>query len=186
MTKMYVANVTEKIHEFNYTAPELSQGRRIKIQPRSQVKLPDDLNMEQVKAIVQHHEPYGFAQANEAGKGYFKGHLTELVFSLDKPVPHVTLALQYESNHHVLFERGKQTRRETAIASSVAAANEIETKTRNTELHDRQEMKNFSTLLQAEDGPDGHEADPVNDHFGVDQPLSPMVQTGSGKRKGGK
>lgn len=184
MAKIYVANVSRQIFEFRYRIPEFTQERRVTIQPMSQVCLPDrELSTEQIGAIISQHAQYGFIAVEEIGSRTNKHKFAGQCYSIDKPVPAVKIEFQIIANQEVLEQRGREIRKETAIASSISLNNELEEQTRGTELAGRDLARNFVTELQEDEQKDGFGSTaPVNESFKVEDPKGSKIVS-KGRRK---
>jgi hypothetical protein len=164
--KMYVANVTEQFHQFSYRIPEVNQTRNLTIPPRAQVKLPDDMTREQVDAVVTQHAPYGMIAVEEVGSGTNRRRFSNLLYSLVMPVPGVRIELQYVRNHEVLVDRGKEIRKETAVASNLGLVAELDKRTRNTEMAGA-EVSNFGAEVIEDERPDVSDSDRLSETYKV-------------------
>ena len=124
--KMYVANASAQDHLFIYRIPEEARQRQLPIRRGSQIPLPDDLNQEQINAIVEQHERYGFVSTADVKSNNVKRHFTRLVYSIGQPVAGMYIEALLNSNHGVLDAQGKEIRRTTAIAANAAIAQELQ------------------------------------------------------------
>ena len=181
--RVFVANVSEKRYEFMYRIPEETKVRKVTIQPRAQQRLPDDLTKEQIEYIVDHHGRYGFIPVDEVGSGSGKKRYSELCYSVDKSVSPLKMEALYRINHNILVERGKEIRKQTAIASNNKLVETIEREARGTEFSGG-EIENFTTTIQEQDSKDGFGSDPINESFRVvENPGQSKIAPGRGRRK---
>ena len=171
--KMYVANVTEQINEFRYRLPEISKPRSLSIPPRTQIKLPDDMSQMQIDAVVRQHAPYGFISVDEVSASQRKGRKINLCYGVDRPVPGVRIEFLYRQNYDVAVKEGEKIRKETAVAGSLALANEIDLRTRNTELSGVADAaRNFTADVIEEELPDNSDATRLAESYRV-APVTP-------------
>jgi len=180
--KMYVANVTEQVFDFRYRLPEVSKPRALSIPPRAQVRLPDDMNQQQMDAVVAQHAPYGFTSVEQVSASNRAGRKISLCYGVDRPVPGVRMELLYRNNYEAAVKDGEKTRKETAVASSLALVNTVDEQTRNTELAgvaDR--TRNFMTEVIEEESPDNSDATRLAESYKVTASATP-AKAGGGKR----
>ncbi len=182
--KMYVANVTEQVFDFRYRLPEVSKPRALTIPPRAQVRLPDDMNQPQIDAVVKQHSPYGFVAIDAVSASTRAGRKINLCYGVDRPVPGVRMEFLYRSNHEAAVKEGEQTRKETAVASSLAMSNEVDLRTRNTELAGVAERtRNFTADVIEEESPDNSDATRLAESFRVTADAKPVRAAGGRRGK---
>jgi hypothetical protein len=116
--KLFVGNASKQNVDFIYTVRDLSgqlHRRTQNIGVGEQIQISGDLEQSQIDMIIQHHAPYGFAAVTEVD--YVKDY-TMLCYSIGKPVPVDKLRELMINNTTVLHLRGKEIRKESAIAGN--------------------------------------------------------------------
>ena len=167
MARMYVANASIQRHQFTYRIPEQSKQRTQTIEPMSQVMLADDLNPEQIQAVVEQHERYGFASTTEIKSGTVKKKFTRLCYSVGQPVSSLMIEALSNSNISVLDISGKAMRQQAAIASNDAVV-----RTLDSQRHEGLEadVNKFEMTVQEEEPRGGYDrpsADIVAEGFRI-------------------
>lgn len=115
---MYIANTTSQHRNFDYRIPaeDVSTFGRTttkRIEAGKQEQVHGEAPLVVLEAIVAQYRIYGIMSEDEAVRA--KG-MVELVYSFDKPVNLDRLNYAFDHNKGVLFDRGTEMRRETAIA----------------------------------------------------------------------
>lgn len=111
--RMYVANTTNKVHDFIYRLPETPTPRMQRIEMGSQIAISSDLSTKEIDSIIEQHRPYGMVCVDEVDRTKpFIG----LCYSLGKPVSLDKVRRALEHNQKVLTERGAEIRKESAVA----------------------------------------------------------------------
>lgn len=113
MTKVYVANASQQIQDFQVRLPEKTEPHRQLIHIGGQIVLAGDLNPMEVDAVKDQHERYGMIHVDQVGRVSW---FAPLIYSLDRPVREDRIAEQLEANRQVLVERGRKIRQDAAIA----------------------------------------------------------------------
>ena len=131
MAKVHVANASPQIHEFHYRIPEILKRRTLTILPFRQVVLPDDMNVEQISAVVAQHEQYGFVSADDVKNGKARKAHTRLCYSIDKPISSMVIDALYRNNYTILDAQGKEIRKTMAVMANSAVQNTLEAERRN-------------------------------------------------------
>ena len=183
--RMYVANVSDQIFAFCYRLPEVDKLRGpINIPPQAQITLPDkEMTQQQVDAVVKQHAPYGMIPASEVGGRLAKRIRHNICYSVDSPVPGVRMELLFRDNHDQLVREGQETRKRTAVVSSVALDNEVEKRTRNTELSGITEQpKNFLVDMVEDERRDTNDSERLAEGYRVEKAPG-LVQAKSRRRK---
>lgn len=113
--KMFVANTTRQVVDFNYRLPENNGMRAQKIPVGQQIQLTGDLTTPQIDAVVKHWGRYGLVEVREIDRTKpFIG----VCYSIDTPVPVSAIQRALSHNQQVLVDRGRETRKAAAIAES--------------------------------------------------------------------
>lgn len=126
MARLYVANLGRQAHEFHYRVPaEIGFSRQTqirRIEPGTQQQIHGEAPMAVLEAIIEQHRLYGLIEAAEVTKTPgFVG----LCFSIDSPVNLDQMHYAMDHNQGVLFDRGVQTLKETAVAVDRAFENNL-------------------------------------------------------------
>lgn len=122
MTKMFVANCTQQIQDFQYRLPERAEMLRQSIAIGGQIVLADDLRPMDVDAVKDQHERYNMIHVDRIGTVRA---FVPLVYSLDRPVRSERIAEQVEANQLILVERGRKIRQDAAIAVNARVENQL-------------------------------------------------------------
>ena len=105
---LFIANVTEQPHVFNWREPENPQLKHIDIPAGSQVQVLRDKPKEVVDHVISHHKAYGLVNEKEAIKLKKEQGKLHLIYSTDQPLPlhayelgqeHNEAAVQYETDY---------------------------------------------------------------------------------------
>lgn len=116
MTKLYIANATQQIHQFNYWLPGMPRHFTQEIQIGSQIQVAGrDLTQEAVDQVLAAHRKYGLISVSEAlsGKSRFYG----LCYAIDKPVRLDVLHELVNRYRGILVDQGRRLREEAAVAT---------------------------------------------------------------------
>jgi len=117
LTKLYVANATRQNVEFTYRLPEMPGVKMQPIPIGGQICVTGDHMLpEQVDSILAQYEKYGLVTVEQMEKSNRK--FSGLCYSLDKPVSIDRLRKAMDRNVEELTDRGKQIRKEMAIAAN--------------------------------------------------------------------
>lgn len=120
--RMYIANGTKQVINFLYRLPEQNGVRSQNIPIGGQIALSDDLRREDIDYILSQHTRYGLLPVEEVkNPKTFVG----MCYSIDKPVKIDSIEMLMTSNNDRLVERGREIRKEAAVASSAGIENEI-------------------------------------------------------------
>lgn len=118
---VYVANCTLQNQMFQYNTHKGGKLIPVPIRMGQQVKLPSDLTNMEVAHIETMHRPYGLRLISEVKNlNTFVG----LVMSVGKPVPLGVMGDTIEHNREKLVERGKELRKEAAVAAATTMSGE--------------------------------------------------------------
>lgn len=115
MAKMYVANGTRQVQDFNYRLPGDPQPYQVRIPIGMQVKLPNDLSQPEIDHIIKKNAKYGFVDADEAKR---RKHYIGMIYALDKPVPSPKVEFVLMHNLDILRARGKENRKMAALTAN--------------------------------------------------------------------
>jgi hypothetical protein len=162
--RLYIANCTQQIQQFHYRVPETggAMAGGVRVQPidiGSQVVLTGDLNQLQVDSIVAQHRKYGLVKIDEVDRT--KG-FSGMCYSIDRPVPVHKIIYVMEQNKSVLDMRGRQTRKEAAVAVN----QQIETNMGD-------QLKKLEFELKEEKSGSGPIHDPVNEAMRITRTEDP-------------
>jgi hypothetical protein len=113
--KLYIANPTRQIREFQYRVLEDVGVRVQKVPIGGQIPIAGDLNTIQIDDIIKQHRKYGLVDADQV-----KSHRDFIasICSVGKPVPAAIIQYAMEQNRLVLVRRGKKQRELMAVAAN--------------------------------------------------------------------
>lgn len=118
MPKLYIANASQQVHQFNYWLPETPRHLTIEVPIGGQIVVGNkDLPREVVDGIIAQHRQYGLCTPQE---GIRDPRFSGLCYSIDKPVSYTQLYELANKRRMILMEQGKKAREEAAIATDVA------------------------------------------------------------------
>ena len=145
--KLYVANTTHQVQDFQYRLPDNLKIYKQTIDIGKQVMVPGDLSSNDVDFVVAQHAMYGMVNVRELDR---TRNFFGLCYSIDKPVDVERVKYAVIHNKGVLVERGKEIRKEAAVAvnnsieeqtgslnSLQMDIEEIETKGKDTEVSEK-------------------------------------------------
>ena len=145
--KMYVANTTHQVQDFQYRLPDSLKIYKQEIRIGGQIAVPGDITRNDVDFIVNQHAMYGLVDVKEIDR---TRNFFGLCYSIDKPVDVERVKYAIIHNNEVLVERGKDLRKEAAVAVNNAIEEqtgglnslqmdieEIETKGKDTEVSEK-------------------------------------------------
>jgi hypothetical protein len=112
--KLFVANGTHQNIDFQYRLPEYKTYRMQQIPIGGQIKLSGELNEKQIDIIIQFHLKYGMVKYTEISQ--FKGFLIPYVYSIDEPIPAVSIVELIIQNREFNKVLGEKLRAEAAVA----------------------------------------------------------------------
>lgn len=122
--KMYVANLTQQAWDFGYRLPEQPGVRKQRIEMGSQVRIAGELSQRDIDAIVEQYGKYGLIRVDEIDRTKaFAG----VCYSIDKTVPIDKIRRGIEHNNEILVERGKEQRKEAAVATNAQIESQLPT-----------------------------------------------------------
>jgi|SRR5580765_1190204 len=147
--RLYIGNCTQQIVELPYRVIESAGVRFQKIGIGQQTPISGDLNQPQVDYIIEQLSKYGLMEFSEVKST--RGHVG-LVYSVDKPIPSITLEYGMRQNKNVLINKGKETRKLAAVAIN----NAIETNLAENELAN---LDKLEVSIVEEDNPRGNTVD---------------------------
>ena len=111
--KLYIANCTQQVHDFVYRMLESGALRQQKIEAGGQIAIAGDLTSPEVDYIIEQHRRYGLVRVDEIDQTKpFIG----LCFQTDRPIAVDKIRRALIHNREVLEDRGRQLRKEAAIA----------------------------------------------------------------------
>lgn len=113
---LYVANCTRQVHHFQYRMPESNKLLEQHIPIGGQIRVASgDLNSPAIDGIIAQHAPYGLVRVDDIIRGKsFHG----LCYSIGKPIRADRIRGLMDQNNGVLVERGKELRKEAAVAAN--------------------------------------------------------------------
>lgn len=119
MAHLFIANLTKQHHTFAYRPPEpdgKTESRELRFEQigvGQQVRLGEDMNPEQIDAIIEQHAVYGLKDAKEIDRSReFVG----LCYSIDKPVKLDAVVERIEKNAEVLDKKAQDRMEDLAGA----------------------------------------------------------------------
>jgi hypothetical protein len=155
MAKMYIANCTNQVQDFQYRLPESNKIYKQPISIGDQIRLSGDLSTPDIEAIISQHQIYGLVPVSEIDRSKdFVG----LCWQLDRPIDVEKVKRALAVNMRVLDARGKEIRKEAAVAVS----NSVEAELSNTP--DRLKALEFS--IEEQPNKDGRDIQ-VNEQLRV-------------------
>lgn len=121
--KMYIANCTNQIQDFQYWMPGSAKIYRQGIPIGQQIQLSGDLTQHDIDAVIEQHAPYGMVNTTEIDRTRaFVG----ICYSIDKKINMDYVRRAAERNKAVLDARGKVIRQEAAVAVNNAMEEEAQ------------------------------------------------------------
>ena len=116
MSQMYIANPSQQYVDFIYRLPESTNNITQKIPPGGQIRIAarrGNLTPPDIDAILEQHAKYGLIRASDISKrrGY-----VGLIAEIDKPVNMKQIVDGIKGNREILIERGKEIRKNSAVA----------------------------------------------------------------------
>lgn len=177
--RLYIGNPTKQLQDFCYRTKQSTGMRMQTIHIGTQIAVSGNLTAEDIDFIIEQHERYGMCRADETdhNKEY-----TGLIYSIDKPITSAKLTLVIEHNIETLVERGKEIRKEAAIAVATGIENNIRDATNDVGFR----LRAFETSVTEVEPPGGFrdDGDHLNEGYDVDLTRqSPRTPT-RGKRRG--
>jgi hypothetical protein len=113
--KLFIANCTRQVLDFMYRLPEHPTPIHQKIEMGQQIAVPRDLSMPDIEYVVNQHRIYGMVDVKDVD--HTKAFIGTC-YSVDKPVSINKIQLALSHNTDVLAERGREQRKEAAVAIS--------------------------------------------------------------------
>lgn len=113
--RLYIGNATKQHHDFVYWVPGARSARTQRVEIGRQVEISGSLDQAAIDSIIQQHAPYGLVAASEAS------HVRDfvgLIYSVDKTIASATIHQLMTHNAEVLVARGKEIRKEAAVAGN--------------------------------------------------------------------
>ena len=120
--RLYIGNATKQNQEFVYRLPEQSGARVQTIPIGQQVQITGELSSQEIDAIVSQHRKYGLTEATAIDSADV---YTGIVYSVGKPIPADKLTRAMIHNTRVLQARGKEIRRDAALAENQLAEGDV-------------------------------------------------------------
>lgn len=166
MAKMYIANCTHQIQDFQYRLPERDKLFKQSITIGGQIEIPGDLSTPEIDSIVEQHAMYGLIEVTAIDRSRdFNG----LCYSVDRKINVESVRRALQHNNEVLVERGRRTREEAAVAVNNAV---------NEQTQGLQAME----MSVEEIARPGHDTE-VNETIRVDPKAAPTKGPAKGGRK---
>ncbi|HEY0181252.1 MAG TPA: hypothetical protein VGC09_00455 [Rhodopila sp.] len=119
---LYIANASYQTQVFIYRLLESKTPRQQPIRRGHQIKITGDLSTEDIDYVVGQHRKYGLISTAEVDAN--RTH-TALIYSVGKPVPPSKVEAIMARNKEVLQARGKQIRKEAAMAEAVRVEKDL-------------------------------------------------------------
>ena len=145
--KLYVANTTQQVQDFQYRMPDSLKIYKQTIAIGGQIQVPGDISTADIDFIVEQHAIYGMVDVKDIDRT--KPYIG-LCYSVDKHVNVERVKYALIHNNEVLVERGREIRKEAAVSvnniieektgganSLEMSVEEIETKGKDTEVNEK-------------------------------------------------
>ena len=119
MAKLFIANCTTQRRQFHYRLPRRAGSQPsmqmyvLELDPFKQAPLQHDLDMADLKAIIEPYEIYGFAPVSSITR---EKQFTGVAYSFDKEVPQDLIHYTVERNGGVMDELAVEDRMRNAAA----------------------------------------------------------------------
>jgi hypothetical protein len=152
MSKLFVGNATKQKYEFAYRVPEQT-GLRVQPVPiGQQVQVTGDLSTVEIDAILEQHRVYGIVNVADINRSKaFAG----ICYSIDKPISVSKLMEAIDHNTQALVERGREMRKELAIANNEMLEGAL------SEAGRPERLRNFEMSVVEENHDERDETDPI-------------------------
>lgn len=178
--RVFVANPTLQVHQFDYRVKGQDKLRQLLIQPMSQTVLADDLSIEQFDIIVKQKEKYGFVSVDEISQ--VKKKRVGLCYSTSGPISSLRIESLFRTGYDALTEQGRTMREQTAIASNDALVRELTNQQRQTGIE--ADIKNVDIVVQEEEIPNGNSDKLLSEGFKIDSEANnPVAGAPKGRRR---
>lgn len=116
---LYIANCTKQIADFAYRLPETKNYRKQTIPIGGQIKISTSvgggLSQTDIDSVVDHHRRYGLFSSDEVDRVRSPIHL---LYSVGRPIPTSKIERALRQNTTLLIDRGRDMRREAAVAAN--------------------------------------------------------------------
>jgi len=164
--KMYVANCTHQVQDFMYRTVENQKLMKQIIELGGQIQIPCELSTPDIDYIVEQHAKYGFVRIDEIDrtKPFFG-----LCYSIGTKVDMDKVRRAVVHNQEVLVERGKELRKEAAVAVNNAVEEQVGG------------LKALEMSVVEEANKDGRDT-AVNETIKVDRTAGPAPSRGRSRR----
>ena len=117
MSKLYVCNATRQIQEFTYRLPERPGAKMQTVPIGGQVVIGGgELTTPDIDYIIEHHKKYGLVSFEEVEQK--RTEFSGMCYSIDRPITSERIERAMKRNIDLLEARGKQIRREAAVAAN--------------------------------------------------------------------
>lgn len=136
--KLYIANGSHSIIDFQYRVPEQKGIRQQTIPIGGQIRIAGELSKPDIDMIIEHHTIYGMVHFREISD--YKDMFIPYIYSVDTYMSSDTISELIVQNREFNTELGKRQRRDAAL--TVAGMIEEEMK---------DELKNFEMSVVEED-----------------------------------
>lgn len=111
MPLMFVANASKQVQDFQFRTAK-GQGIKIPIEPGGQVRVPGDLTVADIEAIVRHHAKFGMRAVSELARS---NEIVPLIFTTERPMARTIIASQVVRNQALMEGRGHELRKAAGI-----------------------------------------------------------------------
>lgn len=147
--RMYVGNASIQTHIFTYTLKGDNKQRTIYIPPMTQRELPDkDMSQDQITAIVDQHQRYGFAGIDEIKSMRLKKVFTRLCYSIDRAISSLMIQTLFDLNQGIKTDEGKILRKNMAIAADNSVIETLENQKKTGQIHPETAVDGFEMVIQ--------------------------------------
>lgn len=179
--QLYVANPTKQIVDFVYRVTDtsspswkLSPIRKQTIGIGGQVKLSGELSQEDISFIIKTNSAYGFVAADTAHNSKV---FVSTMYSTDKPVSSLKIEHVMDRNTQILNDRGRNNRKEAAIAEAGRLENDLMDSGRP------ERLRSFEASVVEENHDDRDESDAVSEGYRIVRDERSNATAGKRKRK---
>jgi hypothetical protein len=111
--RMYVANGSHQVIDFQYRLPEIKNYRQQIIPIGGQIQISGDLSTKEIEAIVEHHTIYGMRHYSEISKN--KDIFIPCIYSIGDVITAETITELIVQNREFNEEVGREHRKLAAI-----------------------------------------------------------------------
>jgi hypothetical protein len=111
--KLFIANGSHSVIDFQYRVPEVKNYRQQNIPIGGQIRISGELNQEDIDLIIEHHTVYGMVHYKEIAKHKYME--IPYIYSVDNFIPSDVIRELIIQNREFNTEKGKSQRQAAAI-----------------------------------------------------------------------